>query len=90
MQSQCNIYFHKNVITIQIWIKIQKNSPPEIRDLHSKDSELHWEKFWNVHTEKYFLNLIKSSRNQIAFTIFRFIWNQTDVRLVPEQSENGK
>ena len=35
-------------------------------------------------------NLVKSNRNQIVFTFFRQIWNQTDVRLVPNQSENGK
>ena len=35
-----------------------------------------------VHTEKSFRNLIKSTRNQIVFTIFRLIWNQTDVHLV--------
>ena len=29
-------------------------------------------------------------QNQIVFTIFQLIWNQTDVRLVPNQSENGK
>ena len=28
-----------------------------------------------VHTEKSFRNLIKSTRNQIVFTIFRLIWN---------------
>ena len=33
---------------------------------------------------------MKSNRNQIAFTIFRLIGNQTDARLVPNQSENGK
>ena len=33
----------------------------------------------------------KSNRNQIVFTIFQLIWNQTDaIRLVPSQSENGK
>ena len=43
-----------------------------------------------VHTEKYFRNCIKSTRNQIVFTIFRSIWIQTDaVRLDPNQSENG-
>ena len=42
------------------------------------------------HTEKYFRNLIKSIRNQIVFTIFRLIWHQTDVCLVPNQSENGE
>ena len=31
-------------------------------------------------------NLIKSDRNQIVFNSFRLIWNQTDVRLVPNQS----
>ena len=40
------------------------------------------------HTEIYFQNLIKSTRNQIVFTIFPLIWNQTDVRLVPNQSQN--
>ena len=43
-----------------------------------------------THTEKSFRNLIKSTRNQIPLTIFRLIWIQTDVRLVPNQSENGK
>ena len=42
-----------------------------------------------THTKKSFLNLIKSNRNQIVLSIFRFIWNQTDVRSVPNQSENG-
>ena len=42
-----------------------------------------------LHTEKTFLNLIKSSRNQIVFTIFRLIWNQTDVRLNQNQSEKN-
>ena len=40
-------------------------------------------------TEKSFRNLIKSTWNQSVFTIFRLIWNQTDVRLDPNQSENG-
>ena len=38
----------------------------------------------------YLRNLIKSTRKQIVFTIFRLIWIQTDVRLDPNQSENGK
>ena len=42
-----------------------------------------------MHTEKAFRNLIKSTRNQIVFIIFRLILNQADVRLVPKQSENG-
>ena len=42
------------------------------------------------HTEKYFRNLIKSNRNQIVFTMHPLIWNQTDVCLVPDQSENDK
>ena len=50
-----------------------------------KESEI----FFSLHTEKYFRNLIKSTRNQIVFTIFRLIWNPTDVRLVSNQSENG-
>ena len=43
-----------------------------------------------LHTEKYFQNCIKSSQNLIVFTILQFIWNQTDVRLVSNWSENGK
>ena len=39
-------------------------------------------------TEK--LNFIKSTRNLIVFTIIKFIWIQMDVRLDPNQSENGK
>ena len=39
-----------------------------------------------LHTEKCFRNLVKSTRIQIVFTIFRFIWNQPDVHLVPNQS----
>ena len=44
----------------------------------------------DVYTEKYFRNLIKSNRNQIVFTMQRLTWNETDVRLVPKQSENDK
>ena len=36
------------------------------------------------------LILIKSYRNQIVYTIFRLIQNQTDVRLVPNQSVLAK
>ena len=35
-------------------------------------------------------NLIKSNQNQIVFAILRLIWIQTDVRLDPNQPENGK
>jgi len=41
-------------------------------------------------TEKSARNLIKSTRNQIVFTIFQLIWNQTDVCLDPNQSKIGK
>ena len=43
-----------------------------------------------LHTEKSFRFLIKSTRNQILFTIFLLIRNQMYVRLDPNQSENGK
>ena len=43
----------------------------------------------NLHIEKSFGNLIKSNWNQIVFTIFWLIWKQKDVRLVPNQPENG-
>ena len=42
------------------------------------------------YTEKSFRNLINSNWNQIVYTIFRLIWNQTDFRLVTNQSKNGK
>ena len=56
------------------------------------DEQSEWSSYFNgqVHMEKYFWNLIKSNLNQIVFTIFRLIWNQTNVCLVPNQSENGK
>ena len=41
-------------------------------------------------TEKFFRNLIKSNRNQNAFTTFRLIWNKMDVHFVIYQSEHGK
>ena len=45
---------------------------------------------WCVHPKNFFRNLIKSTWNKIVYTIFRLIWYQTDVRLVPNKSENGK
>ena len=45
---------------------------------------------YTLHTENSFQNLVISNWTQIVFTIFRLIWNQTDIRLVPNQSENGK
>ena len=47
-------------------------------------------KFQWVHTEKSFRNLIKSNPIQVVFTMHRLIWDQTEVRLVPNQSVHGK
>ena len=47
-------------------------------------------KMFVVHTEKSFRNLTKSTRNQIVFNISRLDWNQTDIRLVQNQSVHGK
>ena len=44
----------------------------------------------DIRAEKYFQNIIKSTRNQIVFTIFRLIWIQTDIRFDKNQSQNGK
>ena len=45
---------------------------------------------FQLHTEKSFRNIIASNRNQIVFTNFWLIWNQTDgFRLVPNRSING-
>ena len=41
-------------------------------------------------TDKSYRSLINSNWNQIIFIIFRLIWKQTDVPLVPKQSDNGK
>ena len=43
-----------------------------------------------LNTEKYIRDLIESTRYQIVFTIFQLIWILTNVRLDPNQSENGK
>ena len=42
-----------------------------------------------LHADKSFRNLIKSTRNQIVYTIFQLLWNRTDFRLIPNQLENG-
>ena len=47
-------------------------------------------KLRNLHIEESLRNLIKSTWNQIVFTMLRLIWIQTDVGLDPNQSENGK
>jgi len=47
-------------------------------------------KIISIITEKSFWNLIKSNRKQIVFTLFRSLWNQTNVHLVPNQAENCK
>ena len=52
------------------------------------ESDIHFS--YSVNTEKSFWNIIKLARNQIVFTILRLIWIQTDFRLDPNQSENGK
>ena len=41
-------------------------------------------------TEKSSLKLVSPNQVQFVFTLFRLIWNQTELRLVPIQSENGK
>ena len=57
---------------------------PAARTPHAQ----HYPDWWE--SEKYFRNLIKSTWNQIVFTIFRLIWSQTDIRLDPNQPENSK
>ena len=42
-----------------------------------------------MHKEKYFRNVVKSTRNQIVFTIFRLTWIQTDIHLDPSHSKNS-
>ena len=47
-------------------------------------------RFPPLRTEKSFRNLVNANRNQIVITIFHLIKNQTEFRLVPNESENGK
>ena len=60
--------------------------------LAASDGQVSDYKLSTSHTQRQtsFRNLIKSTRNQIVFTILRLIWNRTDVRLDPNQLENGK
>ena len=46
--------------------------------------------YWWYTQRNLFEIVLNQSRNQILFTIFQLIWNQTDVRLDPSQSKNGK
>ena len=44
----------------------------------------------HIHAGKYFRNLLESDGDQIVLTIFRLVWNQMDVCLVPDRSEDGE
>ena len=43
-----------------------------------------------IHVEKSTYDFRYTNRNQILFTVFRLIFNQTEFRLVLNQSKNGK
>ena len=43
-----------------------------------------------LHTEFFFLNLLKSNQIGIVLILFRLIWYQTKFRLVQNQTENVK
>ena len=45
---------------------------------------------WLLHTENFFRNLNKSTRNQIVSTIIRLVWKQTNGGSVPNQSVHAK
>ena len=80
------ISMKKNFGTNQTILR-KKNFTLKKKNISMKNFHSHLSSY----TEKSFRNLIKFNRNQIVFTIFRLIWNQTDtVRLVPNQSENSK
>ena len=59
--------------------------PIEMVKIHNKNlrrkNSLYFHEYFqfSLHTEKSFLNLIKSNWNPIVFTMQRLIWNQTDV-----------
>ena len=42
---------------------------------------------YNVHTETFFLNLVKSNQNCSVITLFQLIWQQMEFRLMPNQLE---
>ena len=46
--------------------------------------------YTNVHTEKSIPNLVKTNQIWIVNTLFRFTWNQTEFRLVPNSSINSR
>ena len=99
------VTYHINNITIMIYYinnnRLNKYSPAfRSSDVQSNVKTNHtWKQVSQslctndsspkVPTEKSLRNLIESTRNHIVFTIFQFIWSQTHVRLVPNQSENG-
>ena len=43
-----------------------------------------------IHAEKYILYSCQLNRNQIVFTTFRLIWNQTELSFAPNKSEEGR
>ena len=46
-------------------------------------------RFFQIHTEKYFWNLVESNWNWIVITIFRLIWHQIEFSFVSNQSEKS-
>ena len=70
----------KRGITFEIWFNLKRFWNWILSVYATSDCSLL--KRCKTHTEKSFRYPIKSNRNQIVFTTFRLIWNQTDVRLV--------
>ena len=73
-QTNRNLFGHKTCVICAVIMPAK----------HRREGIKCKEKHVCLHAEKFaFRNLVESTRNQIVFTIFRLIWYETDVRLIP-------
>ena len=79
-----------NQETLYVYSLIAVAYPPGVEWSHHIICMLTMPRAVETTHRHFFRNLIKSNQNQILLAIFRLSWNQTDVRLVPNQSVHGK
>ena len=72
------------------YINVVGSTEANFASIHNLDPAYKIQNLCTHRGEFFSRNFIKSNRNQIVFTIFRLIRIQTDVRLDPNQSKNGK
>ena len=75
------------LIAVVFAVRISISWNPKQSDHQSEASETSRIEDKLPYTEKSFRNLVKSTRNQIVFSIFRLTCNQKGVRLILNQSE---